>query len=78
MPVSRGSSVVERVIGNDEVESSIPSRGTILPLVEHYHVSMIFELAFEGAPFSVLSERGTFFNRSCRLAAGKIAIHQHF
>ena len=27
-PQRRGSSVVERIIGNDEVESSILSRGT--------------------------------------------------
>ena len=31
-PQRRGSSVVERIIGNDEVESSILSRGTIFNL----------------------------------------------
>ena len=54
----RGSSVVERIIGNDEAESSILSRGTILiSFISIYHAIILSPKYFYADSKSVLPKK---------------------
>ena len=53
LPFRRGSSVVERIIGNDEAESSILSRGTSLHLSNFLALSRIWAILTDPLRFPV-------------------------